>query len=38
MLLIGTFAKNMKHTDAATGEKHTDGVSIYLLMKGGGKY
>ena len=38
MPLTDTFAKNVKHTGAATGDKHTDSGGMYLLVKAGGKY
>ena len=38
MPLTDTFAKNVKHTGAATGDKHTDSDGMYLLVKAGGKY
>ncbi|MDB5937950.1 MAG: integrase family protein [Polaromonas sp.] len=38
MPLTDTFAKNIKHTGAAAGDKHTDGSGMYLLVNAGGKY
>jgi integrase len=38
MPLTDTFAKNIKHTGAAAGDKHTDGGGMYLLVNTGGKY
>ena len=38
MPLTDTFAKNIKPTGAAAGDKHTDGGSMYLLVNAGGKY
>ena len=38
MPLTDTFAKNIKHTGAAAGDKHTDGGGMYLLVNSGGKY
>ncbi|WP_425319590.1 Arm DNA-binding domain-containing protein [Rhodoferax antarcticus] len=30
--------KNVKHTGAPAGDKHTDGAGMYLLVNSGGKY
>lgn len=38
MPLTDTFAKNIKHTGASAGDKHTDGGGMYLLVNAGGKY
>lgn len=38
MPLTDTFAKNIKHTGATAGDKHTDGSGMYLLVNAGGKY
>ena len=38
MPLTDTFAKNIRHTGAAAGDKHTDGGGMYLLVNAGGKY
>lgn len=38
MPLTDTFAKNIKHTGATGGDKHTDGGGMYLLVNAGGKY
>lgn len=38
MALTNTFVKNVKHTGAAAGDKHTDGGAMYLLVNAGGKY
>ncbi|WP_426145284.1 tyrosine-type recombinase/integrase [Polaromonas sp. DSR2-3-2] len=38
MPLTDTFAKNIKHTGAAAGDKHTDGGGMYMLVNAGGKY
>ena len=36
--LTDTFAKNIKHTGAPAGDKHTDGGGMYLLVNAVGKY
>lgn len=38
MPLTDTFAKNVKHTGNPSGDKHTDGNGMYLLVNAGGKY
>jgi integrase len=38
MALTDTFVKNAKHTGAASGDKHTDGRAMYLLVNAVGKY
>jgi integrase len=38
MALTDTFVRQVKHTGKATGDKHTDGGSMYLLVKAAGKY
>ena len=38
MALTDTFVKNVKHTGASAGDKHTDGGNMYLLVNAGGKY
>ena len=38
MALTDTFVKQVKHTGKATGDKHSDGKSMYLLVKAAGKY
>jgi integrase len=38
MALTDTFTKNIKHSGAAAGDKHTDGGGMYLLVNKGGKY
>ena len=37
MALTDTFTKNIKHSGAAAGDKHTDGGGMYLLVKAAGK-
>ena len=36
--LTDTFARNIKHTGASAGDKHTDGGGMYKLVGAGGKY
>ena len=38
MALTDTFVKNIKPTAAATGDKHSDGLGLYLHVKKAGKY
>ena len=38
MALTDTFVRQVKHTSKATGDKHTDGGGLYLLVKAAGKY
>ena len=38
MALADTFVKLVKPTGKATGDKHTDGGGMYLLVKASGKY
>lgn len=38
MALTDTFVKNVKHTGASAGDKHTDGGGMYLLVNGAGRY
>ena len=38
MALTDTFVKNVKHLGTTAGDKHTDGLGLYLLVKVGGKY
>lgn len=38
MALTDTFVKQVKHTGKPAGDKHTDGGSLYLLVKASGKY
>lgn len=38
MALTDTFVKQVKHTGEPTGDKYTDGGSMFLLVKAGGKY
>ncbi|CAN5310554.1 integrase arm-type DNA-binding domain-containing protein [soil metagenome] len=38
MALTDTFVRQAKHTGKATGDKHTDGAGMYLLVKAAGKY
>jgi integrase len=38
MPLTDTFAKNIKPTGAPSGDKHTDGGGMYLLVNSAGKY
>ena len=38
MALTDTFVKNVKHSGTQAGDKHTDGLGLYLLVKAGGKY
>ena len=38
MALADTFVRQVKHTGKPAGDKHTDGGSMYLLVKAGGKY
>jgi integrase len=38
MALTDTFVKQVKHTGKPTGDKHSDGGSMFLLVKTGGKY
>lgn len=37
MALTDTFVKNVKHTGASAGDKHTEGRVMYLLVNAGGK-
>lgn len=38
MALTDTFVKQTKHTGKPSGDKHTDGSGMYLLVKDAGKY
>lgn len=38
MALTDTFVKNVKHSGAPAGDKHTDGQGMHLLVKAAGKY
>lgn len=38
MALTDTFIKQVKHTGATAGDKHTDGGGMHLLVKAAGKY
>lgn len=38
MPLTDTFIRQVKHTGATAGDKHTDGLGMYLLVKAAGKY
>ncbi len=38
MALTDTFVRNVKHSGAPAGDKHTDGGGMYLLVNAGGKY
>lgn len=38
MALTDTFVKAIKHSGKPTGDKHTDGGAMYLLVNEGGKY
>jgi integrase len=38
MALTDTFVKQVKHTGAPAGDKHSDGGGLYLLVKHSGKY
>ncbi len=38
MALTDTFIKQVKHSGAAAGDKHTDGLGMFLLVKAAGKY
>ncbi len=38
MALTDTFVKNVKPTGAVAGDKHADGLGLYLHVKGAGKY
>jgi integrase len=38
MALTDTFVKQTKHTGKPSGDKHTDGAGMYLLIKSMGKY
>lgn len=38
MALADTFVRQVRHTGKPTGDKHTDGGGMYLLVKAGGKY
>ena len=38
MALTDNFTKNTKHSGKPTGDKHTDGGGMYLLVNAGGKY
>jgi integrase len=38
MALTDTFVKNIKPTGAASGDKHSDGLGLYLHVKQAGKY
>jgi integrase len=38
MGLTDTFIRQVKHSDAAAGDKHTDGQGLFLLVRATGKY
>lgn len=38
MPITDTFARQVKHSGAPAGDKHTDGDGMYLLVKASGKY
>ncbi|MFZ6798153.1 tyrosine-type recombinase/integrase [Undibacterium sp. Di24W] len=38
MALTDTFIRNVKHSGAPAGDKHTDGHGLFLLVKAAGKY
>lgn len=38
MALSDTFARQVRHSGKAAGDKHTDGDGLYLLVKAAGKY
>jgi integrase len=38
MALTDTFVRNVKHSGAPAGDKHTDGQGLLLLVKAAGKY
>lgn len=38
MALADTFVRQVKHSGKPTGDKHTDGQGMYLLVKASGKY
>lgn len=38
MPISDTFARQVKHSGAPAGDKHTDGDGMYLLVKSSGKY
>jgi hypothetical protein len=38
MALTDTFIKNTKPSDKPSGDKHTDGQGLYLLVNTVGKY
>jgi hypothetical protein len=38
MALTDTFVKNAKHSGTPSGEKHTEGGGMYLLVNASGRY
>ena len=38
MTLTNIFIKNIQHTGATSGDKYTDGRTLYLLVSAMGKY
>jgi hypothetical protein len=38
MPLSDTFVRQVKHTGAPRGDKHTDGDGMHLMVKATGKY
>lgn len=38
MALTDTFVRQVKHSGKPAGDKHTDGLALYLLVKAAGKY
>jgi integrase len=38
MSLTDTFVKNVKHSGSPAGDKHSDGLAMFLLVNTGGKY
>lgn len=38
MALTDTFVRQVKHSGAPAGDKHTDGLGMFLLVKAAGKY
>lgn len=38
MALTDTIVKNVKHTGSPAGDKHSDGLTMFLLVNAGGRY
>ncbi|SDE53790.1 protein of unknown function [Massilia sp. PDC64] len=38
MALTDTFVRQVKHSGKPAGDKYTDGLALYLLVKAAGKY